>query len=281
MPATRLGFAATTAAAIFTLSAGALAQNAAQEQGTDRGAMTATLVEGPATAARRGGAGQPLAEGAVLHEGDVVETGAGGRVEISLATGTVLRVGESSRVELREAAPSGGAFRARLALGNLWAKVHKLLAGERFEVETENAVAGVRGTEFRVEAGGAGKEDLVRVYEGAVVCRGHGGAWSERLEPNRELRMAHGKAEGKPAAFEPASEAKHPFMTWVRARHAVQQGQGPGMKPLPVQKVDETKLSPHERRQDDRKLEKSKDPKVKELGPRGDADKKPQRRLLH
>jgi hypothetical protein len=278
MPATRLGFAATTAAAIFALSAAALAQDKAQEPATDRGAMTATLVEGPATAAQRGGAGQPLAEGAVLHEGDVVETGAGGRVEISLATGTVLRVGESSRVELREAAPSGGAFRARLALGNLWAKVHKLLAGERFEVETENAVAGVRGTEFRVEAGGAGKEDLVRVYEGAVVCRGHGGAWSERLEPNRELRLAHGKAEGKPAAFEPASEAKHPFMSWVRG-HAVQQGQGPGMRPLPVQKTDETKLSPHERKQDDRKQEKSKDPKLKELEPRGDADKK-HRRLL-
>jgi len=279
MPATRRSSAATVAAAIFALAAAAFAQDKAQEQGTDRGAMTATLVEGPATAAPRGGAGQLLAEGAVLHEGDVVETGAGARVEISLATGTVLRVGESSRVELREAAPSGGAFRARLALGNLWAKVHKLLAGERFEVETENAVAGVRGTEFRVEAGGAGKEDLVRVYEGAVVCQGHGGAWSERLEPNRELRLARGKAEGKAAAFDPASETKHPFMSWVRARHAVQQGQGPGAMPVPVQKAAELKLSPHERKQDDRKEEKPKDRKLKELAPRGDADKK-QPRLL-
>jgi hypothetical protein len=277
MPATRHSSAA--AAAIVALAAAAaFAQDKAQEQAMDRGAMTATLVEGPATATPRAGAGQPLAEGAVLHEGDVVETGAGGRVEISLATGTVLRIGESSRVELREAAPGGGAFRARLALGNLWAKVHKLLAGERFEVETENAVAGVRGTEFRVEAGGTGKEDLVRVYEGAVVCQGHGGAWSERLEPNRELRLARGKAEGKPAAFDPASDAKHPFMSWVRARHAVQQGQGSGARPL--HKGEEPTLSPRERRKDDRKEDKPRDRKLKELEPRGDPDRKQRGRHL-
>src|SRR2546426_8489730 len=47
------------------------------------------------------------------------------------------------------------------SLGNLWARVYKLLAGETFGVETENGVAGVRGTEFRVEVV-QDQPDLVR-----------------------------------------------------------------------------------------------------------------------
>ena len=52
-----------------------------------------------------------------------------------------------------------------------WAKVSKMVGSEaRFEVKTENAVAGVRGTVFRVNV----EEDaatVVKVYEGAVVVQ--------------------------------------------------------------------------------------------------------------
>ena len=238
-------FAASTAALLLIFPASAFAQATAEP----RGAMTVTWLDGGATdTPKSSGEGRPLARGDLVHEGDAIETAPGGRLEITIGTGTILRIGESSRVELRAAALGGTTFRARLLLGNFWAKVHKLVAGDSFEVETQNAVAGVRGTEFRVEAGSGGSADLVRVYEGTVVCQGREGGWSRSLTANRELRITHGKAVGAAATFDPASEAKHPFMSWVRERRGAQEG-APQVKPG-------EKAHPHERKEDDRKEEK-------------------------
>src|SRR5439155_1007978 len=101
--------------------------------------MTATLVEGPVTVA-----GAPLVTGAVLQPGDTVEAQAGGRAEIALPGGSLLRIGENTRLTLSPV-PTRSEFSARLFFGNLWARVHKLAAGETFRVETENGVAGVGG----------------------------------------------------------------------------------------------------------------------------------------
>jgi len=52
--------------------------------------------------------------------------------------------------------------------------VAKAVGGEsRFEVQTENAVAGVRGTTFRVDAA-RDKSVVVRVYSGTVAVAGGG-----------------------------------------------------------------------------------------------------------
>jgi hypothetical protein len=166
--------------------------------------MQVTFVEGPVTVA-----GVQAAAGSELHEGDTVQTGGGGRVEISLAAGSIIRLGENSRVTLQAAQPQR-AFSARLFVGNLWTKVHKLIAGERFEVETENGVAGVRGTEFRVEAT-AGQPDLLRVYEGVVKVG------DAHVEAGRELRFRSGE-KAVAAAFDAGSEKGHRFMDWVRSR---------------------------------------------------------------
>jgi len=168
-------------------------------------AMTISFVEGPVT--------PKLESGAEVHAGDTIETGEGGRVEIALTSGTLLRLGESSRVTLKEEVPQK-AFNARLLLGNVWARVHKLVSGETFQIETENAVAGVRGTEFRVEVAPQ-KEDLVRVYEGVVQVDGSG--WSHRVEAAHELRFRRERPDG-PRAFDASSEKGHRFMDWVRSR---------------------------------------------------------------
>ena len=175
-------------------------------------AMTVTLAEGPVTLAD----GAKVEKGAALAPGQTVQTGEGGRVEITLSSGTVLRLGESSRMTLQDATPQKS-FSARLLLGNVWAKVHKLLAGETFHIETENAVAGVRGTEFRVEVAPQ-KEDLVRVYEGVVQVDGKDGQWSQRVGAAHELRFSRGRSPEAPRAFDPASEKGHRFMDWVRSR---------------------------------------------------------------
>jgi len=175
----------------------------------DDAPMRATLVDGMVT--MNGG---PLAEGDPLREGDTVQTTPGSRAEITMPAGTVLRLGENTRLTLGATAP-GKAFSAKLFLGNLWAKVHKLIAGEAFHVETENAVAGVRGTEFRVEVA-PGQEDLLRVYEGAVEVKAHDGSWTHRIAPGNEVRFARDHAT--PRAFEVVSEKEHKFMKWVRSR---------------------------------------------------------------
>jgi hypothetical protein len=177
----------------------------------DDAPMRATLVDGMVT--MNGG---PLAEGDPLREGDTVQTLPGSHAEITMPSGTVLRLGENTRLTLGATAP-GKAFSAKLFLGNLWAKVHKLIAGETFHVETENAVAGVRGTEFRVEVA-PGQEDLLRVYEGAVEVKARDGSWTHRIAPGNEVRFA--KDHATPRAFDAASEKEHKFMKWVRERPA-------------------------------------------------------------
>jgi len=183
----------------------------------DDSPMRATVVEGMVTVAPANGSGPgPLMEGDSLHEGDTVVTQPGARLEISLSSGTVLRVGESTRMTLGESVPQK-AFSAKIFLGNVWAKVHKLLAAETFHLETENGVAGVRGTEFRIEVE-PGKDDLLRVYEGAVQVDGKAGKWSHRVEASHELRFHKDREPKAPAKFEAATEKGHKFMEWVHAR---------------------------------------------------------------
>ena len=181
-------------------------------------AMTATLVEGTVTAGSA-----PIQAGAILKVGDTVETKADSRVEIALPSGSLLRVGESSRVMLSAIDP-GRQFSARLLLGNLWARVNKLLAGETFGVETENGVAGVRGTEFRVEVV-QDQPDLVRVYEGVVHVESRGGGWSHSLEAGTELRFRRDAEPPRP--FDVEGEKGHRFMEWVRSRRT-REGEEPG-----------------------------------------------------
>jgi len=181
-------------------------------------AMTATLVEGTVTAG-----GVPIQAGAILKPGDTVETKADSRVEIALPGGSLLRVGESSQLTLSEVS-AGRRFSARLLLGNLWAKVHKLLASETFSIETENAVAGVRGTEFRVEVAQE-QPDLVRVYEGVVHVDDRDGGWSHSLEAGTELRFRRDAEPPRP--FDVEGEKGHRFMEWVRSRKT-RDGEQPG-----------------------------------------------------
>jgi hypothetical protein len=180
-------------------------------------AMRATLVEGMVTMTPAlGGGSGPLLEDDALSQGDTIVTQPGARLEITFSSGTVLRIGESSRMTLGESVPQKK-FSAKLWLGNVWAKVHKLIASETFELETENGVAGVRGTEFRVEVE-QGQEDLVRVYEGEVKVAAHDGKWEHAVKPGEELRFHKDHPPAGPAKFSATADKAHRFMQWVRER---------------------------------------------------------------
>jgi hypothetical protein len=125
--------------------------------------------------ATRTAAGKPerLAVGSQVLVGDVLETQRRTRLEVKLGDGSVLRLGPASRATV-EAAVFGKTVderkvSARLLVGKVWANVAKAVGGEqRFEVQTENAVAGVRGTTFRVDAA-TDRSVVVKVYSGTVA----------------------------------------------------------------------------------------------------------------
>jgi hypothetical protein len=146
-----------------------------------------SALEGRAQRARGSGAPAPLALGAGVAQGDILTTEADSRLELKFADASVLRVGPRAKLQLSAAHFGGGPSRrqltAKLFFGSLWAKVTSVIQGEqKFQIETENAVAGVRGTTFRVDAR-SDRSVLVRVYDGAVAVsksRSSGGKPGER-----------------------------------------------------------------------------------------------------
>lgn len=137
------------------------------------------VLEGTATRLPEGGAAQALTVGADVEVKDTLEVGPKSNLKLTLNDGSVLMVGEGSRLFIREADFEGQerkGFVAKLGLGKVWASVKKALAGSqaKFEVETDRAVAGVRGTRFRVDVaaptamGALSPRTLVQVSEGQV-----------------------------------------------------------------------------------------------------------------
>src|SRR5688500_15936624 len=120
---------------------------------------------------------KPLAKGAQLSIGDAVRTGEKSRLELTLLDGSRIRLGAGSKATLREGRFQGDERQVGVTMwvGRLWAKVAKKLGGDsKFEVETANAVAGVRGTSFTVIAN-QDLSALVRVYSGTVGVRKNDG----------------------------------------------------------------------------------------------------------
>jgi len=107
--------------------------------------------------------------GLVVYEEDIISTGPDGYVEIELnapAAGTVLRVEAGTTFYF---STDNQQTDMRLLSGSLALKVGKLTSGETLNVQTETAVMGVRGTEFKVNIG-ADTELLITCNEGRVSC---------------------------------------------------------------------------------------------------------------
>lgn len=131
-----------------------------------------SILEGQAWRVPEKGERSALSKDALVHEGDTIETAEKTRLQVSFKDGSVLRLGPSSKLHLKSAYFGDKGEKnvsAKLLFGRVWSKVSGLVGGEsKFEVETDNAVAGVRGTTFRVDAS-RDRSVLVRVYAGAVA----------------------------------------------------------------------------------------------------------------
>ena len=166
-------------------------------------AATVTFLAGEAFR-EHGGKKDKLAEKVDLAEGDKVRTSKGARLELTLADQSVVRLDGDSELTLKAASLAGDEkmFTAKLGFGKLWAKVNSVLGGQsHFDVETQNAVAGVRGTTFRVDA----RHDasaLVRVYAGAVAVAGARTPQTSHHEVGGPRKEVPGPAEISKQQFE-------------------------------------------------------------------------------
>jgi hypothetical protein len=221
------------------LFAGALAASAAPKT------AQVSALQGKAQKWRGSGARSELRMGTGVGQGDTIETQENARLEIRFSDNSVLRLGGRAKLELAEAHFAGGArmrrLSARLFFGKLWAKVISVVQGEqKFEVETENAVAGVRGTTFRVDAN-EDKSVLVRVYDGEVAV-GKGGAdtgarggerrevagpqevtreqWEKLVGRQMQIFIAADGTPGEPQEFSAEVDKDDAFARWNQQRDA-------------------------------------------------------------
>ena len=126
--------------------------------------------------AASGADGAKLAVGARLAPGAVVRTEADGFVNLRAPDGSLIAVQPRSEARLgnlsRYANTDIFSTLLRMVTGRVEAVVNKLNGASRFEVQTDLAVAGVRGTKFRVAAdrgGASGKPSAqTEVLEGTV-----------------------------------------------------------------------------------------------------------------
>jgi ferric-dicitrate binding protein FerR (iron transport regulator) len=123
-----------------------------------------SLVEGPWTV---------LPLGSFVQAGERIMTTKTARLEVRLPDGSIIRFDEESDIRLVRAeynpAKAKRNVRFSLVLGKTWANIQEVFGSSKgVQVETENAVVGVRGTVFRLNVA-LDRSAMVRVYRGSVA----------------------------------------------------------------------------------------------------------------
>lgn len=133
-------------------------------------------VQMPAWLQRAGGR-LPLLPGTQLRAGDQVVTGAGARLQIKLAEGSVVKLGENAQMTFAEVAPSTDLFKAALdvlqgAFRFTTDIVSKAQTRREVSVRVGQVTAGIRGTDLwgRSRAG----NEIVCLIEGEIEVGAQG-----------------------------------------------------------------------------------------------------------
>jgi hypothetical protein len=116
-------------------------------------------INGTATYSAAGGKTAPLKVGTVLYSGSTIKTGAGSTVDLFLGNSAgVVRVAENSTLGLDKLAlTETGAdtvveVQLHLPEGTILGNVKKLSAASKYEIKVPNGVAGIRGTQYRINS---------------------------------------------------------------------------------------------------------------------------------
>jgi FecR protein len=182
-----------------------------------------TLVQGTARVITKGvPAGRALKKGDKISKDDTIKVADKSRLEMLCPDGTVMRFSAKSNVRMSEIRynkqTTDKNIRVNLAVGKLWAKVKRIASPDSSViVETSNAVAGVRGTVYRVNV----EDDqsaLIRVYDGSVYV----------ASPPKETAGKPPVQVSKPAEVPGPSQVSPPYhevtlQEWTYIVHAMQQ----------------------------------------------------------
>ncbi|MFH2013268.1 MAG: FecR family protein [Pseudomonadota bacterium] len=111
----------------------------------------------------------------ILHKEDRINTGEKALIEIKLPDGSFVRFADNTSFMVSDLSydrKSGDkTFNVKMFLGRTWANAKGFLGkGKSFEISSENAVAGVKGTIYRMDVN-KDKGVLVRVYSGNVYVK--------------------------------------------------------------------------------------------------------------
>jgi len=168
-----------------------------------------------------------------------------GRAMVGLEDGSTISIYPKTRLRLVSSKL------LRLWLGKIWATIAPQ-EDSAFSIETDNAVAGVRGTRFLVER--TTKRTRVAVSAGKVAVHA-------RKTPDKEILLEAGQqssVEGEAAAsapvkFDPTPEEK----SWEEAAvaPAPAPAAAPGEPPPPKVKVDRKAFEEHEKKGEQQKKE--------------------------
>jgi len=153
---------------------GAEAQRVAEVRITGDQALV-SLLKGAAQVSKQGKTATSLREKDLLQNGDEVSVGDEAKVEIMLPDRSFARFSDGSRFKILQISGPDAGDRSQVninvALGRSWANVSKAAGKTNFRLTADNAVAGVRGTIFRMNVN-EDKSLMVRVYDGIVQVSG-------------------------------------------------------------------------------------------------------------
>ncbi len=138
------------------------------------GQAVVTWLEGQASVYKKGAkAPKTLVQGTLLAQGDRVALDAKSRMEIKMPDKSIVRFDENTTYVLESAAFNPKTkkrdINVNMILGKTWAKVPKFSGSKgRFAITTKTSVAGVRGTDFRMNVN-RDNSAVLKVYEGQVA----------------------------------------------------------------------------------------------------------------
>ncbi|HSI06867.1 MAG: FecR domain-containing protein [Myxococcota bacterium] len=131
--------------------------------------------------------------GTIVRQGDQIRTGHDSGVRLLLGGSAVVDLGANTSMVVTRAGTSSSETKIKVWSGRLWARVSSLFGNNaKFEVESPNAVAGVRGTEFIFDVSPDGGTE-VTVLDGAVAVTARDGGPPRLLEVGDRINAKNTK----------------------------------------------------------------------------------------
>ena len=189
-----------------------------------------TVLQGTAKVYSKGStSGRGLKKGDELKQDQEIKVGMKSRLEIRFPDGTVMRLSEKAHLKMSALSfnkkTESKNVSVNLGTGKLWANVKKLATPESsVEVKLSNAVAGVRGTVYRINVN-EDKSAVVKVYDGSVYVANPP---RDTSQPTDKVTMPHqvaGPHEVAPPVHEVSMEEWHVIVKAMQQISISPQGQ--------------------------------------------------------